>query len=249
MSLGGGGSGGGSGAPTTINVLAIGELMVGDGPEIHAPFVEAAKIWLATETDLVVTHIESPSTLTDELLAGYDLVLQLNYTPWRWNATAQAAFEKYMEEGKGGWVGLHHAGLFGPSVTPEAEEPWAWFYDFLGQINYENYIASFAEGTVHVEATTHPVFANVPATFQVTTDEWYIWDASPRANVTVLANVDENSYSPPSDVKMGDHPVVWTNEAYSGKNLYIFMGHHPNLFENEAYVTMLRNAIVWAGTP
>jgi len=241
-------AGGGVQVPTTLNVLAIGELMVGDGPEIHAPFVEAAKVWLAGETNLTVTHIESPNTITDELLADYDLILQLNYTPYRWNATAQAAFEKYITEGNGGWLGMHHAGLTGPVVTPDSEEPWTFYYEFIGQINYENYIASFAEATVHLEETTHPIFAGVPATFQVTTDEWYIWDTSPRPNVHVLANVDEASYQPPSDVTMGDHPVIWTNEDYVGRNLYIFMGHHPNLFENEAYVTLLRNAIWWAGT-
>jgi type 1 glutamine amidotransferase len=256
--VGGGGSGGAAGSagsggetqvPTALDVLAIGELMVDDGPEIHAPFVEAAKTWLATEPNLTVTHIESPDTLTDELLANYDVILQLNYTPFRWNTTARAAFEKYMTEGNGGWVGLHHAGLYGPVVTPDSEEPWTWFYDFLGQINYQNYIASFAEATVHVEDAAHPVLLGVPATFQVTTDEWYVWDESPRPNVHVLANVDEASYQPPSEVTMGDHPVIWTNEDYAGKNLYIFIGHHPNLFENAAYVTLLRNAIWWAGTP
>jgi type 1 glutamine amidotransferase len=83
----------------------------------------------------------------------------------------------------------------------------------------------------------------------VTTDEWYTWDKSPRPNVQVLANVDENSYMPQSNVKMGDHPVVWTpNSAYKGKNLYIFVGHHPNLFQNTAYMTLLKNAIFWAGS-
>lgn len=244
-----GGSGGGTAQPTSLEVLAIGELKVDGGDEIHAPFVAAAKTWLASEPKLKVTHVESPNTLTDELLAKYDLVLQLNYTPYRWNQTAQAAFEKYISEGHGGWVGMHHAGLYGPAVTPDSEPLWTWFYDFLGKINYKNYIASFASGTVHVEDAAHPLFKDVPATFEVTTDEWYIWDKSPRANVKVLANVDEQSYQPPSDIKMGDHPVIWTNPNYAGKNVYIFVGHHPNLFQNTAYVTLLRNAIWWAGTP
>jgi type 1 glutamine amidotransferase len=246
------GSGGSGGAPqpTSLEVLAIGEIMTGDGPEIHAPFVQAAKTWLSTEPNLKVTHIESPNTLTDELLTQYDLILQLNYSPWRWNKTAQAAFEKYISEGRGGWVGMHHSGLYGPAVTPESEEPWTWFYDFLGKINYKNYIASFAAATVHVEDAAHPLFKDVPATFEVTTEEWYTWDKSPRPNVTVLANVDEDSYEPSSNIKMGgDHPVIWTNPSYAGKNVYIFMGHHPNLFQNTAYVTLLRNAIWWAGTP
>jgi type 1 glutamine amidotransferase len=230
--------------PHDLKVLAIGELFVGESPEIHAPFVEAATTWLAGEENLNVTHIENPDPLTDEFLAEYDLIFQVNFTPFRWPESAKQAFQKYIEEGTGGWVGLHHAGLYGLG-----DDPWPWFYEFFGEITYQNYIGSFASATVHVEATAHPLFEGVPSTFEVTTDEWYTWNKSPRENVSVLANVDENSYSPSSDVKMGgDHPVIWTNESYAARNVYIFMGHHPNLFENPAYVTMLRNALNWAGT-
>jgi uncharacterized protein len=59
--------------------------------------------------------------------------------------------------------------------------------------------------------------------------------------------VDESSYQPSSDIKMGDHPVVWTNEKMKARNIYIQMGHHPSLLTNENYTTLLRNAILWAG--
>ena len=238
---GGGGSGGGDVLPKKINVLAIAEYDTN-----HGPFVEAAKPWLATLTDLTITYVENPNSITEEMLADYGLVLQLNYPPFAWDDAPKAAFEKYIDEGKGGWVGLHHASLYGSLVT---DETWPWFYEFLGQVNFKGYIAEFAAADVHVEATSHPIFTGVPATFNVTTDEWYTWDANPRDHATVLATVDENSYEPDSAVKMGaDHPVIWTNEAVAAKNVYIFMGHHPNLFENDAYKTLLQNAIFWAGT-
>lgn len=41
--------------------------------------------------------------------------------------------------------------------------------------------------------------------------------------------------------------MIWSNDAYKARNLYIFMGHHPNLFQNTAYVSLLRNAIHLAG--
>lgn len=242
-----GGSGGGAATPH-IHVLAIGQ----GEPEIHAPFVKAALAWLdqvAAEGNLSYTHVENPSTLTDALLADYGLIFQMNYVPFGWSPTARAALEKYVSEGRGGWVGLHHASLYGPVVWPAGEPTWDWYYDFIGQVNFKNYIASFAEASVHVEEATHPIFKGVPATFQVTTDEWYTWDKNPRPHVHVLANVDESSYVPPSDIKMGDHPVIWSNEAYKAKNVYIFVGHHPNLFDNAAYKTLLRNALFWAATP
>ncbi|SNS05060.1 hypothetical protein SAMN04487979_1572 [Flavobacterium sp. ov086] len=44
---------------------------------------------------------------------------------------------------------------------------------------------------------------------------------------------------------MGDHPVIWTNEHFASRNVYIFMGHSPDLFQNEAYKTLLKNSIFW----
>lgn len=46
------------------------------------------------------------------------------------------------------------------------------------------------------------------------------YDKSPRPNVHVLANVDESSYTPASDIKMGDHPVVWVNESKGTQCLF-----------------------------
>jgi uncharacterized protein len=234
-----------------FNVLAIGQLVSADGSEdIHAPFVRAATAWLtnlAAQKNFRFTSAVDPDSITDDVLAPFNLILQLNYTPFDWNATAEAAFEKYLTEGRGGWVGLHHAALYGPEVQPPSEPPWTWFYNFIGRINFLDYIATFATAEVYVENPTHPIFAGVPSPFLVTTEEWYKWDRSPRPNVHVLARVDENSYMPPSNIKMGgDHPVIWTNDAYKGRNLYIFIGHHPNLFQNTAYRTLLENAIFWA---
>jgi type 1 glutamine amidotransferase len=66
--------------------------------------------------------------------------------------------------------------------------------------------------------------------------------------VHVIASVDESSYSPPSAITMGDHPVIWTNPKYRARNIYVFMGHSPDLFENTYYTTLFRNAIFWAAS-
>jgi type 1 glutamine amidotransferase len=237
-------------AEPKFDVIVIAESVGANSkPEIHTPFVLECKKWLdklAADKNFSVTYVENPNTFTDEMLSKYELIFQMNYTPWRWNPTAQAAFEKYIGEGRGSWIGLHHALLFGRNVTPKKEALWDWFYKFMGEINFKAYIPEFAEGTVHLEKPEHPIFKGVPKTFVVTKDEWYTFDKSPRPNVTVLANVDESSYKPDTKTKMGDHPVIWTNEKYKGKNLFIFMGHHPNHFTNPAYTTLLTNSIMWA---
>jgi len=64
--------------------------------------------------------------------------------------------------------------------------------------------------------------------------------------VHVLASVDENTYTPGTTIKMGDHPVVWTNEHVKARNIYIFMGHHAELFENSNFTSLFHNSILWA---
>ncbi|MCK8490459.1 ThuA domain-containing protein [Spirosoma sp. RP8] len=213
---------------------------------VHAPFVAAAKKWLkqlADENKFTVDYIENAEPINDAFLAKYQLFIQLNYPPYAWSDAAKAAFQKYITEGKGGWIGFHHATLLGEF---DGYPMWPWFSEFMGGIRYKNYIASFAKATVHVEATNHPCMKGVPATFDVQKEEWYTYNKSPRPNVNVLATVDESTYSPDSEIKMGgDHPVVWSNEHMKARNVYIFMGHHPNLFENKAFVTIFRNAVFW----
>jgi hypothetical protein len=100
-----------------FNVLVIAELhdpRAPDRDEIHRPFVEAAKIWLdrlAADSGFTVSYLESPNAITDSSLANVDLIWQMNFTPFRWNATARAALERYLGGGKGAWLGDHHAGL------------------------------------------------------------------------------------------------------------------------------------------
>ena len=100
--------------------------------------------------------------------------------------------------------------------------------------------------TLTVPSPAHPVMKNVGSHFTIENEEWYTYDKSPRPKVRVLASVDETTYSPASAIKMGDHPVVWTNESFKARNVYIFMGHHAELFQNRAFTTLFYNAIQWA---
>jgi type 1 glutamine amidotransferase len=155
-----------------------------------------------------------------------------------------AAFEKFITEGRIGWVGFHHASLLGEF---DGYPMWGWFSQFLGGIRWKAYIPTFAAATVNVEDRAHPIMRGVPASFFIKLEEWYTWDKNPRPNVHVIATVDESTYAPDSKVKMGgDHPVIWSNDRVKARNVYIFMGHSPVLFESEEYKTIFRNALFWA---
>lgn len=211
----------------------------------HGGFTDAGMQWLAQESEALnfeMTEINHAKPITEEFLNRFHLVIQLDFPPYTWSDEAQQAFIKYIEEGRGGWIGFHHATLLGEF---DGYPMWQWFSDFMGDVRFKNYIAPLADGVVVTEDAEHPVMKGVPGTFVVPDDEWYTYDKSPRRNVHVLAHVDEYSYTPASDVKMGDHPVVWVNERKKARNVYFQMGHSKKLYETEAFTTMFRNAIQW----
>lgn len=227
--------------PAPINILAMAE----PGGH-HIAYSRAAKIWLdslAAKNHFTIDYIDKTDSVTEEYLSGYQLIIQLDYVPYAWKPAAAAAFEKYIKEGKGGWIGFHHATLLGEF---DGYKIWPWFSDFMGGIRYKNYIPGFAAATVNMEKKNHPVMKDVPASFRIAKEEWYIYDKSPRPNVDVIASVDETTYVPDSEIKMGDHPVIWSNPKIKAKNVYIFMGHSPVLFEDEVYKTIFKNTIFWA---
>jgi type 1 glutamine amidotransferase len=212
----------------------------------HVEYSKAAKIWLdklAIDSNFSIDYIQNTDQINDAFLSRYQLFIQLDYAPYAWKPAAVEAFQKYIEQGKGGWIGFHHASLLGEF---DSYPMWQWFSDFMGGIRWKNYIATFVQANVVVEDKQHPVMKGVPSPFHIQTEEFYTYNKSPRPNVHVIASVDENTYVPNSDIKMGDHPVIWSNEHVKARNVYIFMGHSPDLFANDAYKKLFTNAIFWA---
>jgi type 1 glutamine amidotransferase len=230
-------------SPQNLRILVLAE----SGGH-HIEFTRAAKPWLnrlATEKQFSIDYVENTDMIDSLFLSNYQLVLQLDYPPYGWPQKAVKAFEDYINNGTGGWVGLHHATLLGEF---DGYPMWSWFSNFMGGIRFKNYIPTFASGEVYNEDSNHPVMKDVPEYFTIEGEEWYTYDKSPRPNVKVLASVNEKTYSPDSPIKMGDHPVVWTNTNVRARNVYIFMGHSPNLFNNSYFLTLFKNAIIWTSS-
>src|SRR5260221_6612569 len=226
--------------PSGFRVLAIAE----SGGH-HILYSQRARIWLnqlARDSAFTIDYIQKPDSIDELFLSRYQLFLQLDFPPYMWSNRSMEAFQQYIEQGRGGWIGFHHATLLGEF---DGYPMWNWFSNFMGGIRFKDYIASFVTAKVNVEDQTHPVMRGLGASFEIEREEWYTYDKSPRANVRVLASVDEKTYVPDSPLKMGDHPVVWTNEHVKARNVYIFMGHRGEHFQNPAFTTLFRNSIFW----
>ena len=211
----------------------------------HEAFTLKGLEWLhekATQMDFDLIEVNDCSLLGTNTISHSDMIIQLNYPPYTWSDIAATEFEQCIDEGTVSWIGFHHASLLGEF---DGYGMWQWFSDFLGGIRFQNYIAEKADGEVIVEDAGHPVMNGVNPRFIIRDDEWYTYNRSPRQNAHVLASVDEQSYSPASSVKMGDHPVIWTNLEKPSRNVYFQIGHSASLFDNPDFIRMFENAICW----
>ena len=211
----------------------------------HGSFTDAGLAWLeqtGREMGFKITEINSTTPINKDFLKRFDLIVQLDFPPYTWTDEAAEAFISYIEECKGGWIGFHHATLLGEF---DGYPMWDWFSDFMGGIVYQNYNATLTDGEVYVEDASHPVMKGVEPRFLLQDEEWYIYDKSPRGNVKVLASADESTYYPPTEIKMGDHPVVWINENVKARNVYFQFGHGEILYKDDNFLNMFRNAIEW----
>ncbi len=228
----------GTPAPRRVLVLA-------ERGGLHEGFTAAGLKWLEDNKErlnMEITVLNSAKQIAKGEILTYHLVLQLNYPPYVWSSEAQQDMEQYIDRSQGGYIGFHHASLLGEF---DGYPMWTWFSDFMGKIRYKNYIAEKCDGTVQVEDRRHPVMKDVPGTFVIPDDEWYTYEQDPRPNVHVLAHVDEASYTTKTDIKMGDHPVVWINPSKVSRNVYFQFGHSKLLFDTPAFVTMFENSLRW----
>ena len=232
----------GKGVEAPRRVLAIAEK-----DNEHEPFSQCALDWLTTHEDslhIEVTRLTHLHNLPAGELQKYHLILQLDYPPYNWSKDARQDFQTYIDKSMGGYIGFHHATLLGDNFG--TGPMWEWFSHFMGNIRWKDYVAETADGTICIEDRTHPVTQGISDTLRLPRDEWYTYHSNPRPHVHVLAHVDEHSYSPSSTVRMGDHPVIWTNPHKAARNVYFQFGHDAELFRQPSFVKLFANAISWA---
>jgi len=144
----------------------------------------------------------------------------------------QAAFESYVRSG-GGYVGVHAAA--------DTEYDWPWYVGLVGA-SFRSH-AAIQEGTVQVVDRAHAATAHLPRRWS-RTDEWYDFRTNPRADVHVVATLDEASYAGGG---MGtDHPIAWCGEYDGGRAFYTALGHTEKSYRERAFTEQLLGGIRYA---
>lgn len=188
---------------------------------------------LGAQNHFSVDASEDATIFTDDNLKQYKVVIFLSTTGDILNDQQQAVFERYIHAG-GGFVGIHAA--------TDTEYDWPWYGKLVGA-----YFSKHPSGTptavVKIEDPNHPSTLSLPATW-TKVDEWYNFKASPRANVHVLASLDETSYR--GGEMNGDHPIMWYHDFEGGRAWYTGLGHTPATYSDPLFLMSLLGGIEYA---
>ena len=187
-----------------------------------------------TATLFEVDATEDASTFTDDNLKRYRAVVWLSTTGDVLDDKQQSAFERFIRAGNG-FVGVHAAS--------DTEFEWPWYAKLVGA--YFKGHPDIQKATVQVEDRTHMSTSMLPARWE-RTDEWYVFHENPRANVKMLASLDESTYKP-GPLAMGDHPIAWYHEYDGGRAWYTAMGHTKESYDEPLFREHLLGGIRWAG--
>jgi type 1 glutamine amidotransferase len=192
----------------------------------------AALTTLGQAAGLLVDATEDASVFTDDQLAAYRVVVFLNTTGDILNADQQAAFERFIQNG-GGFVGIHSA--------TDTEYGWPWYGQLVGA--YFAHHPAIQTATVQVLDRTHLSMLPLPKRW-TRVDEWYNFQASPAPTVTVLAEVDESTYT--GGTMGAHHPIVWCHDYDGGRAWYTAMGHTEESYADALFRAHLLGGILWA---
>ena len=187
---------------------------------------------LGAEQGFAVDATEDASVFDDARLAPYAAVVFLLTTGDVLDDGQQAAFQRYIEKGRG-FVGVHSAA--------DTEYDWAWYGGLIGA--YFQSHPAIQPGTIRIADPVHASTRGLPAVWN-RTDEWYNFRANPRDRVHVLAVLDETTYS--GGTMGSDHPIAWCQFYDGGRAWYTALGHTSESYSEPLFLGHLLGGIQFA---
>jgi type 1 glutamine amidotransferase len=157
------------------------------------------------------------------------------------NDEQQAAFERYIRQGRG-FVGVHSAA--------DTEYRWPWYTKMLGHMFRTH--PAIQTAMVNVEHRDFPGMERFAPRF-LFTEEWYEFDASRSPTLRYLLSVDESTYQPSGqrtkEAKSAPfHPLSWYHTYDGGRAFYTALGHLPATYSDAQFMHHLYGGIYWAAT-
>ncbi len=186
---------------------------------------------LAKENNFIADTTENAAYFTSKTLKQYAAVVFLNTTGDILNSEQQAAFEKYIQSGKG-FVGIHSA--------TDTEYDWPWFCRLVGA-NFSSHPKP-QNATLLVVDNNHLSTDFLPQQWK-RFDEWYNFK-NRNAEVKTLLLIDEKSYE--GGTENNNHPMSWYHEFDGGRAFYTALGHTEESYKEELFLKHILGGIKYA---
>jgi type 1 glutamine amidotransferase len=214
-----------------------------DTPSVNA--ARAALTEMARRKGWALAITDKGGAFNPQTLRKFDAVIWNNISGDVLTLSQRSAFQRYMQRG-GGFIAIH-----GSAGDPAYF--WDWYADTLigARFNAHPMAPQFQDARIAVN-TVHPLASGLPGEWTMN-DEWYSFRTNPRSvGAQVVLTLDESTYSPVgpmgADLRMGDHPLAWTNCIGKGRMFYSAIGHRPETYVQPQHVALLENAITWVAT-
>ena len=214
-----------------------------DTPSVNA--AHAALVSMAERKGWDIVSTEMGGAFNPATLKKFDAVIWNNISGDVLTLSQRKAFQHYLNNG-GAFVAVH-----GSAGDPSYF--WSWYPDkLLGARFLAHPMDPQFQAARVVVSKDHPLASALPAEWTMT-DEWYSFTTNPETiGAKVVLSLDESTYKPVGpmgvDLRMGDHPIAWTNCIGKGRMFYSAIGHRPETYSQPEYVTLLEGAIGWAAT-
>ena len=193
----------------------------------------AALEQLGARHHFAVRATEDPDAFRASNLRRYDAVVFLSATGDVLGPAGQRALARFVRRG-GGWVGVHSAA--------DTEYDWSFYGGLVGAY-FRTHPPGTQPATVRISDAGHPATRGLPKAW-TRTDEWYDFQTNPRANVHVLATLDESTYT--GGTMGADHPIAWCHRYRGGRALYTALGHTSESYAEPDFRRHLLGAVRWA---
>jgi type 1 glutamine amidotransferase len=211
-----------------------------DSPSVEA--AHAAFVAMGKRNGWSVVTTDKGGAINAKTLEQFDVVVWNNISGDVLTMSQRKALQRYIEGG-GGFFAVH-----GSAGDPAYF--WDWYADVLIGARFLAHPMDpqFQDARI-VTDKAHPLAAALPMEWTMK-DEWYSFRTNPRSvGANVVLALDESSYSPigprGADLKMGDHPLAWTNCIKKGRMFYSAIGHLPETYNQPHHVALLDAAMRW----
>ena len=177
--------------------------------------------------------VGSAASFTANNLKQYKAVVALsgNILNGSLSFAEERAFEDYIHAG-GGFVAV--------ATAAQSKLSWDWYTKLVGATSTNT---ASGTATIKLEDAYHASTSSLPLTWSHA-DGWPNFKANPRANVHVIATVDESTYT--GGTMGADHPVAWCQYFEGGRSFYTALGSAKEDYTDPLFLIHLLGGICFA---